>query len=81
MQRVKSVNPNEAWVNRVNRGPVRVRDAFPVTDRASFTHEHGDVERGCWRVGRARASDDRKAGGPPGDRTRDTLIKSQVLYH
>ena len=21
------------------------------------------------------------AGGPPGDRTRDTLIKSQVLYH
>jgi hypothetical protein len=20
-------------------------------------------------------------GGPPGDRTRDTLIKSQVLYH
>ena len=22
-----------------------------------------------------------KAGGPPGDRTRDTLIKSQVLYH
>jgi hypothetical protein len=23
----------------------------------------------------------RKSGGPPGDRTRDTLIKSQVLYH
>jgi hypothetical protein len=22
-----------------------------------------------------------KVGGPPGDRTRDTLIKSQVLYH
>ena len=22
-----------------------------------------------------------KSGGPPGDRTRDTLIKSQVLYH
>ena len=22
-----------------------------------------------------------KADGPPGDRTRDTLIKSQVLYH
>ena len=22
-----------------------------------------------------------EAGGPPGDRTRDTLIKSQVLYH
>ena len=22
-----------------------------------------------------------KFGGPPGDRTRDTLIKSQVLYH
>ena len=21
------------------------------------------------------------SGGPPGDRTRDTLIKSQVLYH
>src|SRR5688572_29231032 len=23
----------------------------------------------------------RRSGGPPGDRTRDTLIKSQVLYH
>ena len=23
----------------------------------------------------------RSFGGPPGDRTRDTLIKSQVLYH
>ena len=23
----------------------------------------------------------RAVGGPPGDRTRDTLIKSQVLYH
>ena len=23
----------------------------------------------------------RKWSGPPGDRTRDTLIKSQVLYH
>ena len=23
----------------------------------------------------------RIVGGPPGDRTRDTLIKSQVLYH
>jgi len=22
-----------------------------------------------------------ESGGPPGDRTRDTLIKSQVLYH
>ena len=22
-----------------------------------------------------------ECGGPPGDRTRDTLIKSQVLYH
>jgi hypothetical protein len=22
-----------------------------------------------------------EGGGPPGDRTQDTLIKSQVLYH
>jgi hypothetical protein len=32
-------------------------------------------------ITRKRKRLDALAGGPPGDRTRDTLIKSQVLYH
>jgi len=30
---------------------------------------------------KARQDNDLKVGGPPGDRTRDTVIKSHVLYH
>ena len=36
---------------------------------------------GLWVLGDANWALGIECGGPPGDRTRDTLIKSQVLYH
>ena len=35
----------------------------------------------AWLAIRSSREAGAKDGGPPGDRTRDTLIKSQVLYH
>ena len=55
------------------------------------TGNEADPVRGCYHVlavekpGSAKTSKSAfllgVSGGPPGDRTRDTLIKSQVLYH
>jgi integrase len=51
---------------------------------ASQTHAASDVARPDSRSAsdsKVRQANNFKAGGPPGDRTRDTVIKSHVLYH
>ena len=49
------------------------------------TSEGPVVSEVTWAASQSQGGNDRGtaslAGGPPGDRTRDTLIKSQVLYH
>jgi hypothetical protein len=69
---------DDVLVDRVRRLPVCVSKAKrPVALRRNRL---GPRKRGRHTKSERRA-DRAESGGPPGDRTRDTLIKSQVLYH
>ena len=66
---------------------IAIPPAYAVAQGIGFIREERDpFGTGVWRGSQDTtrwilANCGRKLGGPPGDRTRDTLIKSQVLYH